>query len=111
MARSIADTLRAIAGGEFIDHVSDAMQELVVAVDSTGKGGTLKIEINIKKATKAGAMKLTGKYSLKKPAEEPAEALMFATPEGNLVTEDPRQHKLDLKQVAADTNINLKHVS
>ncbi len=42
-------------------------------------------------------MLITGKHQLKKPLEAPLEALMFATPEGNLVIDDPKQEKLDLK--------------
>ena len=57
-------------------------------------------------------MIITGNLKLTKPAEEPMEAMLFATPEGNLVADDPRQVKLDLKQVpsaAADiTTTNLK---
>jgi hypothetical protein len=31
------------------------------------------------------------------------EALLFATPEGNLVADDPHQHDLDLKIAGGDT--------
>jgi hypothetical protein len=40
---------------------------------------------------------LTGKVKLTKPADEPMEVMLFATPEGNLVADDPNQRKLDLK--------------
>lgn len=109
--RPITDTLRHIGGGIFIDTASDKMAELVSAVDQSGKAGKLVIEIGCKKATRGGAMHLTGKVTLKKPAEEPMEAMLFATPEGNLVADDPKQTKLDLKVApgATDTPIaNLK---
>lgn len=96
--RPITDTLRHIGGGIFIDTASDKMAELV-------------IEIGCKKATRGGAMHLTGKVTLKKPAEDPMEAMLFATPEGNLLSEDPKQTKLDLKVAdgATETPIaNLK---
>ena len=85
--RPITDTLRHIGGGVFIDTASDKLAELVAAVDSTGK------------------VKIT------KPAEEPMEAMLFATPEGNLVADDPHQQKLDLKVAPAATDtpaVNLK---
>lgn len=47
-------------------------------------------------------MLITGKIKLTKPAEAPLEAMLFATPEGNLVADDPHQHKLDLKTVPAE---------
>ncbi|WP_078198584.1 hypothetical protein [Cupriavidus necator] len=99
--RPITDTLRHIGGGVFIDLASDKMNELVNAVDTTGKSGKLTLEVSVKKATRGGAMHITGKVTLKKPAEDALEAMLFATPEGNLVADDPRQQKLDLKNVSS----------
>jgi hypothetical protein len=98
-ARPITDTLRHIGGGVFIDQASDKLAELVNAVDASGKGGVMTITIAVKKATRGGAMHIGGKIALKKPTEEPMEAMLFATPEGNLIADDPRQQKLDLKRV------------
>lgn len=109
--RPITDTLRHIGGGVFIDIASDKLAELVAAVDSTGKAGSIDLKIKMKKATRGGAMHITGTVKLNKPAEEPMEAMLFATPEGNLVADDPHQQKLDLKSVAAASDtpaINLK---
>lgn len=110
-ARPITDTLRHIGGGVFIDMASDKMTELVSAVAESGKAGKLTMEINVKKATRGGAMHVTGKLTLKKPAEEPMEAMLFATPEGNLIADDPNQQKLDLKVAPGATDapsVNLK---
>lgn len=102
-SRPLHDTLRHIGGGVFIDTASDKLSELVHAVDETGKAGKLLLEVTVKKASRGGAMNIVGKVTLKKPAEEPMEALLFATPEGNLVADDPNQRKLDLK-VAGDSD-------
>lgn len=110
MTRPITDTLRLIGGGTFIDQASDQLAALVAAVDSSGKSGKITLDITIKKATRAGAMHLTGKIKLTKPAEEPMETLLFATPEGNLVAEDPSQKKLDLRQVVQPDQTNLTKV-
>lgn len=91
MIRPITDTLRHIGGGVFVDTASDKLAELVSAVDSTGKAGRLDLTITVKKASRGGAMLLVGKVRLTKPAEEPMEAMLFATPEGNLVVDDPHQ--------------------
>lgn len=107
-ARPITDTLRHIGGGVFIDTASDKMAELVSAVDESGKSGKLELTITVKKATRGGAMHITGKCRVTKPAEEPMEALMFATPDGNLMTDDPHQQKLDLKTVQATGTTTLK---
>ena len=103
-ARPINDTLRHIGGGVFIDLASDKMAELVTAVDQSGKAGKLTLEIKVKKATRGGAMIITGSLKLTKPAEPALEAMLFATPEGNLVADDPHQKKLDLHSVPADTH-------
>lgn len=102
MTRPITDTFRHIGGGVFIDLASDKMAELVTAVDASGKPGKLTLDVSVKKATRGGAMIITGKVKLTKPAEEAMEAMLFATPEGNLVADDPRQQKLSLKSVDAD---------
>lgn len=98
MSRSIVDTLRHLNGGIFIDEASDALADVVKAVDLTGKTGSVTIKIDIRRAT-AGAMAVRGTYSVKRPSEPAIEALLFHTPEGNLLTEDPSQKKLDLRPV------------
>lgn len=101
MIRPIIDSLRHIRGGIFLDEAAEGLAELVQAVDSTQKPGKLTIEISLRRAT-AGAMAISGKVTVRKPKEPDAEALMFPTPEGNLLTEDPSQKKLDLKPVQVD---------
>ena len=101
MSRSIVDTLRHLNGGVFLDDASDALAEVVKAVDATGKAGSVTIKIDLRRAT-AGAMALRGTFSVKKPNEPEPEALLFPTPEGNLLTEDPSQKKLDFRPTAVE---------
>ena len=98
MAKPIHETLRHLMGGTFLDEAGEKLAELVAAVDSTGKAGKITLTIAVKKSTKA-AMAVTADIKISKPMEAPDATLMFATPEGNLLTEDPRQQKLELKQV------------
>ena len=97
--RSIVDALRHVQGGEFLDRCSDAMQQLALAVDETGKGGKLTIEIGVAKLTRGGAVTLKGKVTVKRPAEQPHEGIFWVSPEGNLLTEDPKQQRLELRAV------------
>jgi hypothetical protein len=99
-ARPMTDTLRLIGGGEYMDSVSEKMGELVIAVNATGKPGTIGMKITVKKATRGGAMHITGEVKVTPPAEESMEVMLFATDGGNLVADDPKQRKLDLKSVA-----------
>ena len=92
-----------------MDDAAEALSALVLAVDQTGKAGSMTITIKLRKAT-GSALAVSGNVTVKKPAEPPFEALMFPTPEGNLLMEDPRQQKLELKAVGAPAG-ELKTVS
>ena len=57
---------------------------------------TLKIDV---KPSTAGALAVKGDVNTKKPKGAPAESLLWATPDGNLVADDPRQTKLEFRVV------------
>lgn len=97
MIQPITDTLKHIGGGYLLDEAAEKLAKLVSSVGETGRPGKMTIELTLKKATRGGAMLITGKTKLSAPAEEPMEAMLFATPEGNLVADDPNQKSLDLK--------------
>jgi hypothetical protein len=109
MPRPIIETLRTLQNGTLLDEAADKLSELVLAVDATGKPGKLTIEISLKRASSM-TLAATGKIKLTKPAEPVVEALLWPTPEGNLLSQDPRQQNLDLKSVvlpsAADLSVN-----
>jgi hypothetical protein len=107
---SLIQTLGRLDDGFFLGKCTDAQQDLVRAIQDTGKGGKLIIEINIKPATRGGAMVVGGKIKLTKPAEPPTETMMFASESGELLGDDPRQMQLDLRVVPdlETTPIHLK---
>lgn len=109
-ARPITDTIRRIGGGTYIDTASAKLAELVAAVGESGKAGKITLVISVKKATRGGAMIVSGTVSITKPAEAAMESLLFATPEGNLIADDPNQQKLDLRSVTTNdiTSTTLK---
>ncbi|MFA6904365.1 MAG: hypothetical protein WC236_14920 [Gallionellaceae bacterium] len=109
MAKPITDTLRFLQSGTFIDNASAQLAELVSAVNATGKGGKITLVISVKKMSK-GACGVTAEIKLSKPHEAPDATLMFPTEEGDLLTEDPRQQKLELKQVVTGNAAPLKAV-
>lgn len=113
--RPITDTLRSLGHGTFIDDASDALNKLVTAVDETGRAGKLTLTLSIKKATRgSGAMVVQDEIKLSLPKPDMRETMLFATPEGNLVTEDPRQQSLELKTVStavAGTASDLKTIA
>ncbi|MBL8469671.1 hypothetical protein [Methyloversatilis discipulorum] len=99
MVRPITDTLRALRNGHFIDEASEDLARIVNAVSETGKSGKLTIEITVKKAGQGrnSALSVQATSAVKLPKQPIDDTLMFPTPDGNLLTEDPRQQKLDLK--------------
>lgn len=81
-----------------LDLAGDKFAELVKAVTATGKAGSLTLKIDVKPST-AGALAVKGDCNTKLPKGMPAESLLWATPDGNLLAEDPKQIKLPLKAV------------
>lgn len=81
-----------------LDLAGEKLTELVNAITDTGKAGSLTIKVDLKPST-AGALAVRGNVSIKKPARMPREALLWPTPDGNLLAEDPKQMKMELKPV------------
>lgn len=102
MPRPITDTLRRLRGGEFLDEASEALARVVQAVAERGGSGDLTIKLTVKRAA-AGALTVIDKLSEKVPTARASETLMFSTPEGDLLTEDPRQQRLALRTVEQAT--------
>lgn len=85
-----------------MDYAGEKLSELVSAIESHNKAGVLTMKISVKPST-AGALAVKAEVAIKKPVGAPPEALLWATPEGNLVADDPRQKKLELKAVPEQT--------
>lgn len=117
MSKPINENLRDVRieneNGDLIpllDHAGEQFADLIKAIVSTNKAGTLTLKVDIKPST-AGAMAVKASVAIKKPKGLPPESLLWPTPEGNLVADDPRQTKLELKPVAAEPSRELKTVA
>lgn len=93
-----------------LDHAGTQFGDLIKAVVSTGKAGSLTLKVDVKPST-AGALAVKATVATKVPKGLPPEALLWPTPDGNLLSEDPRQTKLELKTVAAEPARELKTVT
>ena len=93
-----------------LDVAGAKLGELIAAIVATNKAGSLTMKIDIKPST-AGALAVKASVAIKKPKGLPPESLLWATPEGNLMADDPRQTKLELKPVAAEPARELKTVA
>ena len=117
MAKPINENIRDVRieneDGDLIpvlDHAGEEFGKLINAVVTNGKAGSITMKIDIKPST-AGALAVKATVVSKIPKGLPPESLLWPTPEGNLMAEDPRQTKLDLKPVAADPVRELKTVT
>lgn len=93
-----------------MDVAGAKFSELINAVVANNKAGTLTLKIAVKPST-AGTLAVKSEINIVKPKGLPAESLLWPTPEGNLLAEDPRQTKLDLKSVAAEPARELKTIN
>jgi hypothetical protein len=93
-----------------LDYAGDQFADLIKAIVTTNKAGTLTLKVDVKPST-AGAMAVKASVAIKKPKGLPPESLLWPTPEGNLLADDPRQMKMELKPVAAEPARELKTVA
>lgn len=93
-----------------LDVAGAKLAEVIAAVVANNKAGSLALKIDIKPST-AGALAVKAEVVIKKPKGLPPESLLWPTPEGNLLADDPRQTKLELKPVAAEPARELKTVT
>lgn len=96
--------------GSLLDDLTEKMQELVNACNSTGRKGSLTLTINLSPG-KGGEVAITDKIVSKVPELEKGSSIMFITPEGNLQRSDPRQMTIDsLKTIGNKQPTELKEV-
>jgi hypothetical protein len=93
-----------------LDVAGAKLSEVIAAIVATNKAGSLTMKIDIKPST-AGALAVKASVSIKKPKGLPPESLLWPTPSGDLMADDPRQTKLELKAVAVEPARSLKEVS
>lgn len=111
MSRLITDVLRDLRRGECVAEATEALAALVTAVSEHGKPGKLTVELTVRPATRGtGALVIADKIVSKLPVEPSSESLMFATPEGSLLPEDPRQTKLELRAAEPQRPAELRTV-
>lgn len=101
--RPFTDTLNALRFGTLNDDLTKALNDLTQKCADTGKGGELKLTIKLKPGS-GGQIEVFDDIAVKAPKEVRGSSIMFATPEGNLQREDPRQMSIaGLRTVDAET--------
>lgn len=98
-ARPFMDFLREHRNGSTHDDLSEKLQELVAAVIEEGKAGTLTLTISMKPLGKSDGLEVGADVKIKAPKPATGVSIFFASPENNLVRQDPRQTAMELREV------------
>lgn len=101
--RPFMDFLREHRAGITHDLLSDALQELVAAVTQENKSGTLTVKFTVKPMGKSDGLEVAADIAVKPPKETAGVSIFFATPENNLVRQDPRQQSMELREITPAT--------
>ena len=98
-----AAALQQVGRGAALNRLSRLLNELVQAVDATGKKSRLNIAIDVARYKKSDrALDVTVTSSLKAPEgdDNSTSGVFFADEFGNLSRDDPMQPQLPLRPVA-----------
>lgn len=97
--RLITDILREIRKGRPVEEATNALADVVRAVDETGKEGSVTITLKVKPTKHGGPEKqLICEIKAKKPICDIAAAVFFSDDEGDLFRVDPRQEEMQLSE-------------
>jgi hypothetical protein len=102
-SRSFNDTIVALRYGTLHDDLTTELNALVAKVANSMKAGELTLKLKLKPG-KGGQIEIVDDIVVKAPKEEKGTSIMFATVEGNLTREDPRQMQIEgLRSVDMET--------
>ncbi len=99
-ARPFLDLLREHRNGLTHEELTEALNEIVEAVASEGKGGKLTLTIAVKPHGD-GAVMVMDELKITKPKPTKGGSIFFVTPENNLIRQDPKQPSLPLREIGA----------
>ncbi|APX84593.1 hypothetical protein BV511_07635 [Methylorubrum extorquens] len=98
MSRPFADVLRELNGDAY-DELTLQLGEVVQAVMKTGKAGSLSLSLKVA-ANGTGSVTITDDIKVKVPEAARPKTMFFATESGSLMRNNPRQHEMQLRDVA-----------
>lgn len=100
--KPFADVLQELRYGTLHDELTDKLQEVVNACIETGKAGGITLAIKLKPG-KGGELEIVDQIKTQIPELEKGSSIMWATPEGSLQRQDPRQMTIDgLKSIGKE---------
>ena len=101
--RPFADWLREQARGRTHHELSEKLNELVQAVQETGKSGTLTLTVKIDQAKGMDALRVSDTVKVQLPGLDRPVSLFFPDEHHNLRRDDPSQLSFEsLREVPAE---------
>lgn len=95
MAQSFTDVLSQIRGGFALNQAGEKLQEVIKAVQATGKKGTLTVTIDvIPDKVDERVLKIQPSMKVKIPEKGFNEGIFFVDDKGKLSREDPAQAEM-----------------
>lgn len=96
--RPFADILRELAGGVAYDDLTAGLAEVVSAVMATRKAGEITLKLSVR-ANGENSVSISDDIKVKVPKPPRGLNIFFATADGSLVRNDPRQGDLPLRRI------------
>jgi hypothetical protein len=96
-------TLRELRGGFAMSELSERLGEVVAAVRLTGKKGKLRLELEVKPASRGETVcvMVEDEISTKIPKPDRITTIFYADEQNLLQRQDPRQKEFELRTVKA----------
>lgn len=107
--RPFNHTVTQLRYGTLNDDLTKALHELTQKCGDTNKAGSLTLVIKLKPGS-GGQMEVFDDIKMVLPKEPKGSSIMFATVDGNLQREDPRQKTLDGLKTVAQVHQELRTV-
>lgn len=102
--RLITDILRDIRKGRPVEEATQALADVVRAVDDTGKRGSVTITLEVVPSKHGGPEKtLVCKIKTTKPNADIAPAIFFSDSDGDLHRVDPNQNEMKFEEADGPT--------
>lgn len=107
--KPFTDILGTLRYGTLNDELARELQALTLQCEKTGKPGTLNLKLTLKPG-KGGQIEVFDDITANAPKDDKASSIMFATPDGQLSRENPRQMSIEgLRTVDMSTG-EIRHV-
>lgn len=110
MPKQFTDTINNLRRGSLAEELTVKLAELTGRCAETGRAGAITLTLQLKPG-KGGQIEVFDDIKIKLPKEERGASIMWPTPEGSLVRDDPKQMTIELRPVATAPAAPLRSIA